>query len=486
MGKITIVGLGPGDWGLVTAAARDILLAAPRLLLRTVQHPSVAALRQHNIAFTSFDALYEDAADFDTLYQRIADAVLAEARQGDVVYAVPGSPLVAERSVALIRQAAATEGVSLTVLPGLSFLEMLLARVGYDPAQGLTLADALTLEQATLANPAALVIMQVYNRHVASEVKLTLMEAMTDQQPVTVLHHLSLPDERVETVALYEIDRLPWVDHLTSLYIPPRSRRRGRYDIAHLADVMARLRAPGGCVWDREQTHASLRRYLVEETYEVLEAIELGDRDKLCEELGDVLLQVVFHARLAEEAGAFTLQDVIDGVTAKMVRRHPHVFGDVTVENAAEVVTNWEAIKKQEKQEHGEERHSVLDGIPAGLPSLLRACKLSQRAARVGFDWPDVQGVWDKVQEELAELRQAGPSGGAAVEEELGDVLFALVNLARFLSVEPETALTAANDKFVRRFRWVEQQVAASGRSWQDFTPTALNTLWDESKKRTK
>lgn len=476
MGKITIVGLGPGDWGLVTAETREILQSKPTLLLRTACHPAVAVLTGQGIAFTSFDDLYEAAGDFDALYRCIAQAVLTRAAQTDVVYAVPGSPLVAERSVALIRERAAAEGLPVDVRPGVSFLEVLFSRVGCDPSRGLALLDALALDTETLLGPAAAVIMQVYNRRVASDVKLTLMEVMRDDQPVTVLHHLSLPEERSVTVPLYEIDRLAWVDHMTSLYIPPRPYRSGRFDLKPLADVMATLRSPGGCVWDIEQTHASLRRYLVEEVYEVLEAIELADRDKLCEELGDLLLQIVFHARVAEETGAFSLQDVIDTVTAKMVRRHPHVFGDITVRDAAEVVLNWEAIKRRE---HGVPQ-GVLDGIPAGLPSLLRAFKLSQRAARVGFDWSDIKGVWEKVREELVELQRAN---GAAVEEELGDVLFALVNLARFLGVEPETALTAANNKFIRRFRWMERQVASRGRSWRELTPAEWDGLWQEAKK---
>jgi tetrapyrrole methylase family protein/MazG family protein len=219
----------------------------------------------------------------------------------------------------------------------------------------------------------------------------------------------------------------------------------------------------------------------VEEVYEVLEAIDLEDSEKLCEELGDLLLQVVFHARVAEESGIFSMQDVIDGVSEKMVRRHPHVFGEVTVQDAAEVVVNWEAIKKQEKIG---ERKGVLDGIPKGLPALLRAYKLQTKAAKVGFDWDDIAPVWDKVREEIAELTAAAAAKNLPdIEEELGDVLFAVVNLARFLGVEAETALNGANNKFMRRFQYIEDKVVGQGLEWDKLTLKELDRIWDEAKQ---
>jgi tetrapyrrole methylase family protein/MazG family protein len=246
-------------------------------------------------------------------------------------------------------------------------------------------------------------------------------------------------------------------------------------------DIMARLRSPGGCVWDIEQNHRSLRRYIVEEVYEVLEAIDLAEGDKLCEELGDLLLQIVFHARIAEECGEFSVQDVVDTVTDKMVRRHPHVFGDISVRDAAEVIVNWERIKRRE---HPGERPSVLDGVPKGLPSLMRAFKLQAKAAKVGFDWNSVAPVWEKIYEELDELREAADGGPKeAVEGELGDVLFSVVNLARFFDIEPETALNVTNNKFIRRFARVEAAVKGRGLKWKDFTLEQLDDLWNEAKK---
>lgn len=252
------------------------------------------------------------------------------------------------------------------------------------------------------------------------------------------------------------------------------------FDIQPLADVMRTLREPDGCPWDREQTHKSIRSNMIEEVYEYLEAVDADDVDGMREELGDVLMQVVFHARMAQEAGRFDLQDVIDEVVDKLIRRHPHVFGDTHVDNSDEVLVNWEAIKKQEKQE----RKHVLDGVSQGLPALLRAYKLQSKAAKVGFDWQDSESVWAKVQEELGELQEALQAGDkAAAESELGDVLFAVVNYARHNGIEPEVALDGTNNRFASRFNYVEKQVEASGKTWQDFTLNELDEFWNQAKE---
>lgn len=262
--------------------------------------------------------------------------------------------------------------------------------------------------------------------------------------------------------------------------------QRPQVPLDPLLEVMATLRGSAGCPWDREQTHASLRRYLIEECYEVIEAIDENDMNKLVEELGDLLLQVVFHARIAEEAGFFDLNDVIQGIVAKMIRRHPHVFGQTKVKDSKEVLVNWAAIKQQEKELCGQ-NDGVLAGIPQGLPALLRAYKIQGRAARVGFDWPSVNGAWEKVMEEAAELKTAATEGDArAVTEELGDLLFAVVNVARFLQVEPELALAATTAKFERRFHHIEQQAARQGLSLAELSLQDMDTLWEQAKKQEK
>ena len=254
-----------------------------------------------------------------------------------------------------------------------------------------------------------------------------------------------------------------------------------------LVEVMARLRAPNGCPWDREQTHATLKPYLIEETYEALEAIDIGDDDELCKELGDVLLQVVFHAQIATEENRFGIEEVARAIVDKLIRRHPHVFADVDVDGSEQVLQNWEQIKKQERQEPGEATPSLLDGIPTQLPALMRAQRMQARVSRQGFDWNQIAGPLDKVEEEFAELRQAWASGETpAIEDEFGDLLFALVNTGRFLNVDPEQALRQSTEKFERRFRALEEAVRTSGREISALSLQELDTIWDEIKASEK
>ena len=252
---------------------------------------------------------------------------------------------------------------------------------------------------------------------------------------------------------------------------------------AELVKVMARLRAADGCPWDREQTHASLKPYLLEEAYEALEAIDVGDDGELCKELGDVLLQVVFHAQIAGEEGRFSIDDVARAIVDKLIHRHPHVFGDLEVDGADQVVTNWERIKQEERC--GKDRQpSVLDGVPKQLPALLRAQRIQGKASRVGFDWDEIAGPLAKVEEEFAELRKAMEVGSAAeIEEEFGDLLFALVNVGRFLKVAPEDTLRRAVEKFERRFRQVEETARTQGRDLQEMSMQEMDQIWNQIKK---
>ena len=260
----------------------------------------------------------------------------------------------------------------------------------------------------------------------------------------------------------------------------PLLSRKTDFDIRPLADVMQVLREPGGCPWDREQDFSTIRANLIEECYEFLEAVDDRDVHGMTEELGDILMQVVFHARMAEEKGLFTLQDVIDVVTDKLIERHPHVFGTVKVKNSDEVLTNWDAIKLQEKPE----RKRVLDGIYKGLPSLLRANKIQKRVAKVGFDWTDVDDVKQKVLEEWKEFNEAvAQKNLEEMEKELGDLYFSLVNFARHLGVESETALNRCNNRFANRFEHVEDRVEGSGKDWKDYSLKELDEFWDEAKK---
>lgn len=273
--------------------------------------------------------------------------------------------------------------------------------------------------------------------------------------------------------------------------------------------IMARLRAPGGCPWDREQTFDTIKPYTLEETYEVLDAIDQRDWQELPGELGDLLLQVLFYAEMAKEEGKFSIDDVLDRLADKLVARHPHVFGDATAETSKEVLRNWEALKKQEKSAQGKKDgpHSVLDGISHSMPALMEAYKISSRAANIGFDWPNIEGLFEKLTEETRELRHeveqwpapgpdphhrgvAGSSGAKVPEElrrrledEVGDLLFVLVNIARYLSLDPESALRQTNRKFTRRFQHMEAEMHRAGRSLADATLEEMESMWQAAKK---
>ena len=255
------------------------------------------------------------------------------------------------------------------------------------------------------------------------------------------------------------------------------------YGVKDLEEIVRLLRAPGGCPWDREQTHQSLRRGMLEEAYEVVEAIDQGSPEHLKEELGDVLLQVVFHADIERDAGRFDLDAVADGICKKLIYRHPHVFGDVQVSGTGEVLSNWEELKRREK---GQATNTdALEAVARSLPALWRAEKVQKKAAKAGFDWPEVSGALDKLSEELAELR-AAVAAGTNVEEELGDLLFSAVNVARFVKTDPEEALSSACDKFIRRFRLVEQAAARSGQAMEDMDLKKLDKLWEQAKQDLK
>lgn len=251
------------------------------------------------------------------------------------------------------------------------------------------------------------------------------------------------------------------------------------YGYEDLIEIVRILRAPGGCPWDAEQTHQSIRRNLLEEAYEAAEAIDLDDRALLCEELGDVLLQVVFHTRMEQECGGFSMPDVCDGVCKKLIVRHPHIFGDVTVSGTEEVLRNWDDIKRDTK---GQTTHTqAMESVAKSLPALMRAEKIQAKAKMAGFDWADVSGAYGKVSEELDELKAAAKSGGN-VEEELGDLLFSVVNVSRFLKIDPEQALARANEKFIARFEYIEQAAAGRSKRPEELSPAELEKLWEEKK----
>ena len=492
--QVTVVGLGYGDPTALSLGAWEVLSQTNHLYFRTKIHPTVEWLAQQGIIGESFDQLYETAPDFEAVYAGIVDSLARLASEGkELVYAVPGDPWVAERTVRLLLNRGKEAGFRVVVISSLGGLDAVYASLHLDPTDGLTILDGLNLPTRHPGQP--LLITQVYSQYVASEVKLWLLETLAGETLVTVVRAAGISgQERIVELPLYELDRLDWVDYLTSVYVPwPQVETgvngdRWVYPLDPLATVMAKLRSPEGCPWDRQQTHASLKPYMLEESYEVWEAIDAQSPEKLCDELGDLLLQVVFHAQIALENGDFDLNDIIQAITTKLIRRHPHVFGQTEVQGVGEVLSNWEAIKKAEKLTG--ERKSALDGVPRYLAGLAKAQKLQAKAAKVGFTWPSEQETVAKLDEELAELKEAlqFPDGSVRqqkVEEELGDVLFALANLARYTGTQAEVAIHSSIAKFERRFRWIEEQLQLSGEKMSELSLSELLQWWGKSKVET-
>ncbi len=476
--RVLVVGLGPGGEQHVTAETVEAIARIPHRYLRTAVHPSAHLAGEA----ATFDHLYEQASGYEDVYPAIVEALVAAAEEhGEILYAVPGSPLVLERSVRLLL---ADGRVPVDVLPAMSFLDLAWSRLGVDPIEsGVRLVDGHDFATSAAGSAGPLLIAHTHAEWVLSDIKLAAEEAEGDER-VVILQRLGTPDERITETTWSELDRAVEPDHLTCVYVPALAEPVGA-GYVRLHQLARTLRER--CPWDREQTHASLVPYLVEETFELVDALAALDphdpatEHALIEELGDVLYQVEFHATLGEQAGRFSIADVTSGIHDKLVGRHPHVFGDVAAPDADTVIVNWDHIKRAEKG-----RTSVFDGVAHSLPALAYAHHLQRKAAKVGFDWRDAAGPDAKVDEELGELRRAvdGVDGATSddVADELGDVLFAVVNLARHLDVDAELALRAAAAKFRHRFEQVETLAAERGVDLATAGLDALDALWDEVK----
>jgi tetrapyrrole methylase family protein / MazG family protein len=482
--RIEILGLGAGDIDQLPLGVYKKLSHHNRLFLRTKEHPVVRELEKEGVAYISFDDIYEANDQFEAVYEEICRRLLEEANDGPIVYAVPGHPLVAERTVQMLLELQNRGEVIIEIVGGQSFIDALFQALKIDPVEGFQLLDGTSLKKEQLQIQQHMIISQVYDRFVASEVKLTLMELLPDEYPVTIVTAAGSSEENLKEVQLFELDREVTLNNLTSLYVPPvKEELLLRKQFSNLRNIIATLRGPDGCPWDKKQTHESLKKYLIEESFEVIDAINRRDEDLLIEELGDVLLQVLLHAQIGEDEGFFTIDDVIEGISDKMVRRHPHVFGTEKAQNAEEVVTLWDDIKRQEKGK----AESLLDTVGFEIPNLIRAYEIQKKAAAVGFDWEDITPALGKVQEEIKELEQelGKPTvNDKLVMDEFGDILFALVNVARFLKIQPEEALFRANEKFKRRFQYIENRVKESEKTFSDYSLEELDQYWDEAKKQ--
>jgi tetrapyrrole methylase family protein/MazG family protein len=412
---------------------------------------------------------------------------MAACEHGAVTYAVPGHPLLGEESVRLVLERAREQGKRVRILPGISFIDVVapaLAAAGVAP--DLTewqVADGTGLQRVwwDISRPA--LVFQVDDEAVASRVKLAALEEYPPEHEVSIVRHAGVPGaESVRRLALSEMDHptAGRYDHLTTLYIPPLPPERKRPGFQEFVELVATLRSPEGCPWDREQTPQSLKRFVLEEAYEVLEAVDSGDPERLCDELGDLMLQVLMYAQFGAEDGYFDIRDVMANTVEKLIRRHPHVFGDVDAADAETVLKNWDAIKRDERPE----RQSVLDGVPRELPALMKALDVSKRTVKVGFEWPTLDAVFEKLDEEVSELKaELEGADRKRLASEIGDLLFTVVNIARWLKIDPEEALRQMVERFGRRFREVERLAAAQERDLTSMGIAELDKLWDLAKQ---
>ena len=482
---LKIMGLGPGAYEALTIGALKELKNNKNIYFRTEKHPTVDFLKDEGIKFESYDHAYEKYDSFDDVYKYIAEDLITKIKDDeDLIYAVPGHPLVAEKSVINLIELCKENNIQYEVLPAVSFVDAMMEALQVDPIEGVKIIDAFDMKNQILDKRIGTIITQVYNKFIASEVKLRLLEGYEDDTEIIFVRAAGVEGlESIRKIPLYELDWQEDIDYLTSIYIP--KDLGNKKDFQDLLDIIETLRNPGGCPWDREQTHESLKSALLEECYEVIDAIENEDEDALIEELGDVLLQVVFHASIGKEDGYFDIMDVIGGISNKMINRHPHVFGNEEANTSEQVLVNWDEIKKEEKgiKTLTEE----MQNIAKSLPATTRAYKVQKKAKKVGFDWNDVNYAMDKVKEELNEIKEVyNCEDKSIIEGEVGDLLFACINVARFLEVDGELALDKTIKKFIKRFSYIENEAIKNNKNLKDMTLEEMDKLWEEAKTSEK
>lgn len=482
MSKIDIVGLGPGNIEHLTLGTYKLLKNSDKVFVRTMEHPTIDELLKESINIESFDSMYENAKSFEEVYEGIAKSLIEETLKGkDIVYAVPGHPLFAEKTVEILIQLLDNnqDNINMKVHSSMSFLDVVITALKEDPINGMKILNATSIKEITPDPTAGNVITQLYDRFIASEVKLALLQSYSPDKEVIVLNWCGIEGrEEMVSIPLYQLDHLTNIDHLTTLYIPKDEGRNNR-DISTLLNIMKGLRENNGCPWDKKQNHKSLRRYLVEETYEVIHAIDKEDYDNLVEELGDLLFQVIFHCQLGEEEGIFDFNDVLEKINEKMIFRHPHVFKEGTDYHE----NKWEELKKEEKGLLTQQQWEVMDSIPKSMPTLYLADKIQKKAKNVGFDWQDPLLAIEKITEETNELKESLKIGKKNdIMHEIGDVLFSVVNVSRMIGIDPDEALHSTIDKFIQRFRYIEENLEKNGHKVKDYDLETMEKLWQESK----
>lgn len=481
MGKVYVIGLGPGSIDSLTLGAINRIHSGDKNFLRTEKHPTVKYFKNKNIEFKSYDYLYDREDDFKQVYENIVLDIIQESKKySSINYFVPGNPRVAEKTVELLIE----KNIDIEIISGMSFIEPMIELVGRDPINGLKIVDGAEFDSLVVDINIDMIITQVYNHRILSEVKLILSEIYGDEYSVYLIHSAGIDgQEEKNIIPIYELDRIVEIGPLTSIYVPKLEKINKKvFDFVDLLGIMRLLRSENGCPWDIEQTHQSIRQSVIEEAYEVVDAIDRDDIDDLIEELGDLLLQVIFHIQIASEEGEFNLYEVTSALANKLIYRHPHVFLEKNVENSDEVVYNWNKLKYAKRDIHC--FTDKLKDIPK-LPALMVSYKIQEKAAEIGFDWENIEGPMKKVLEEYQEVLEAMEKYGASdekTEEELGDLLFAVVNFSRFLRINPEVALNRTINKFIKRFEFMEEKIKNMGISFEEMTLDDMDELWNEAK----
>ena len=471
MHTITIVALGPGSPDLVTLGTLKHLQKAKTLLLRTARHGAVKLLNEQGIAFQSLDSLYDESEDFDAFTQSAAQAVLELAKKTPLTYAVADPSC--DASVRLLTQMV---GDSVRLLPGVPlqapFLQAALPR--------LPVLVSSAVDLPVVSAQQALCVFELHSKALAGDIKLRLLDVYGEQAELLFFPPGEAASRKYISTRLTELDRQPRYNHTSGfILLPQKLLERERFDPEDLLAIMRILRAPDGCPWDREQTHQSLAKYLVEEANEAACALLDEDWEAAAEELGDVFLQLAFHAVVGEEHATFTWGEMLQSICLKLIRRHPHIFGGQKLDTAQEVLASWEQIKKAERGD-ATTGGRMLE-VPRGLPPLMRADKVQRLAAKAGFDWEKAEQALEKVHEEAAELLEALQSSRGA-QDELGDLLFSCVNTARLMGVSADQALHYATEKFISRFNWMENQIKKDEKHWNLLTSNEIGVYWERSK----
>ena len=477
MSTIQIIGLGAGSEDDLTIRAQEALSERIPAFARTDRHPIVNELRK-NIDIDSFDDYFEKYETFDEVYENIVNTLIEKSKQyGKINYCTAGSPyygdIVTKKLISEYK-----DQINTIIIDGMSFLDKCLKLSGYADYNNIKILDCLETDEFSFDVNSFNIITQVYDLETASQLKVKLMEIYPEDANSLIIDVLG---ENVKKIPLFMLDQEKNYGFSTYFCILPIEISKNRvYNVDNLLRIVKLLRGPDGCPWDKKQTHHSIRQHVIEEAYEVVDAIDNDDVDNLVEELGDLLLQVVFHAELGSEEGYFNFSDVVTDVCKKMYFRHPHVFGDVKADDAEEALTSWENSKLKEK--NLTTYTDNLKNVPKALSTLSRSYKIQKRAAEVGFDWSDAWGAVLKIKEELLEfIEEYNNHNIENMEEEFGDLLFALVNFARFEKINPDIALNKTINKFIDRFEYIEKN---STKDLKQMTLKEMDELWEESKFR--